>query len=73
MSWFWKKRSSAKTSTSGKEKKFMVDGSRIKGLVGNKEIFNSYIDHKYQDLDLDQDGKLLMKSPGLPSWTLVLL
>ncbi|XP_039137466.1 uncharacterized protein LOC120275047 [Dioscorea cayenensis subsp. rotundata] len=56
-SWFgWKK--SKKGGGMGVEKKVVLDGSEIRELVENKEAFGSFIDHKFEELDLDRDGKL---------------
>ncbi|KAF3434614.1 hypothetical protein FNV43_RR21699 [Rhamnella rubrinervis] len=30
-------------------------------LVGNKEVFSNYVEHKFQELDRDRDGKLSVK------------
>ena len=30
-------------------------------LVGNEEVFSSFVDHKFQELDRDRDGKLSLK------------
>ncbi|KMZ64209.1 Calcium-binding EF hand family protein [Zostera marina] len=37
---------------------FIVDGSEIEEMVGNEKVFSSYVDHKFQELDVDGDGKL---------------
>ncbi|KAJ0968718.1 hypothetical protein J5N97_021595 [Dioscorea zingiberensis] len=56
-SWFgWKK--SKKGREMGVEKKVVLDGSEIRELVENKEAFGSFIDHKFEELDRDHDGKL---------------
>ena len=39
----------------------MLDGSDIMELVGNEEVFSSFVDHKFQELDRDCDGKLSVK------------
>lgn len=58
-SWFWKKRGA---SGSGKgAAKVVLDGSDIEELVENRDAFNSYVDHKFQELDRDRDGKLSVK------------
>lgn len=36
----------------------VVDGSDIRELVGNKEVFNKYVDKKFGELDVNHDGKL---------------
>lgn len=36
----------------------VVDGREIEELVENKEAFNSFVEHKFRELDLDCDGKL---------------
>ena len=36
----------------------VVDGREIEELVENKEAFNSFVDHKFRELDVDCDGKL---------------
>ncbi|CAA7403483.1 unnamed protein product [Spirodela intermedia] len=36
----------------------VVDGTDIAELVGNEAAFGSYVDHKFQELDRDGDGKL---------------
>ncbi|PNX77686.1 calcium-binding EF-hand protein [Trifolium pratense] len=39
----------------------VLDGSNITELVGNKDVFNNYVNHKFQELDKDKDGKLSVK------------
>lgn len=39
----------------------VLDGSDIMELVGNEEVFSSFVDHKFQELDRDKDGKLSVK------------
>ncbi|KAJ4965710.1 hypothetical protein NE237_017559 [Protea cynaroides] len=39
----------------------VLDGSNIMELVGNEKVFNNYVDHKFEELDQDRDGKLSMK------------
>ncbi|KAK9108729.1 hypothetical protein Sjap_016789 [Stephania japonica] len=39
----------------------VLDGSDIMELVGNEEVFSTFVDHKFQELDLDKDGKLSVK------------
>lgn len=49
------------TSNSNKRsnnKEVVVDGREIEELVENKEAFNSFVEHKFKELDLDRDGKL---------------
>ncbi|KAK9677597.1 hypothetical protein RND81_11G154400 [Saponaria officinalis] len=36
----------------------VMDGSDIKELVENKEVFSKYVDHKFKELDIDNDGQL---------------
>lgn len=36
----------------------LVDGSDIRELVGNKEVFDKYVDKKFGELDVNHDGKL---------------
>ncbi|KAK9113233.1 hypothetical protein Scep_020752 [Stephania cephalantha] len=43
------------------KKSGVLDGSDIMELVGNEEVFTSFVDHKFQELDLDKDGKLSVK------------
>ncbi|KAG5239066.1 calcium-binding EF hand family protein [Salix suchowensis] len=52
--------STEKMKTSGGNRE-VLDGSDIMELVGNEEVFGSYIDHKFQELDRDRDGKLSLK------------
>eukprot|EP00262_Sarcandra_glabra_P007953 TRINITY_DN21104_c0_g1_i1.p1 TRINITY_DN21104_c0_g1~~TRINITY_DN21104_c0_g1_i1.p1 ORF type:complete len:375 (+),score=80.49 TRINITY_DN21104_c0_g1_i1:160-1284(+) len=50
------------SSTSGKKKSSQVlDGSDIRDLVENEEVFRSFVDHKFQELDRDGDRKLSVK------------
>lgn len=35
-----------------------MDGSEIMRLVGNEEVFSSFVDHKFKELDKDHDGQL---------------
>ncbi|ONK71955.1 uncharacterized protein A4U43_C04F14120 [Asparagus officinalis] len=61
-SWFWRKRGSSAGKGSGPgPTKVVLDGSDIEELVGNKEAFSSYVDHKFQELDRDHDGKLSVR------------
>ncbi|XP_058098818.1 uncharacterized protein LOC131243461 [Magnolia sinica] len=39
----------------------VLDGSDIKGLVENEEVFENFVDHKFKELDRDGDGKLSVK------------
>ncbi|MED6195874.1 hypothetical protein PIB30_042052 [Stylosanthes scabra] len=39
----------------------VLDGSNIMELVGNEAVFSSFVDHKFQELDRDRDGKLSVK------------
>ncbi|KAJ8767564.1 hypothetical protein K2173_017908 [Erythroxylum novogranatense] len=39
----------------------VLDGSDIMELVGNQEVFNNFVDHKFQELDRDRDGQLSVK------------
>ncbi|KAG0503048.1 hypothetical protein HPP92_003120 [Vanilla planifolia] len=41
--------------------KAVVDGTRIRELVEDKEAFSSYVEHKFEELDRDCDGKLSMR------------
>ncbi|KAJ6409868.1 hypothetical protein OIU84_009370 [Salix udensis] len=52
--------STEKMKTSGGNGQ-VLDGSDIMELVGNEKVFGSYIDHKFQELDRDRDGKLSLK------------
>ncbi|KAJ8433940.1 hypothetical protein Cgig2_001869 [Carnegiea gigantea] len=36
----------------------VLDGSDIMELVENEKVFNSFVDHKFHELDRDHDGKL---------------
>lgn len=36
----------------------VLDGSNIMELVGNKDVFSNFVNHKFQELDRDKDGKL---------------
>ena len=75
-SWSWEKRGKGSGSGSGSERgeaasKVVLDGSDIEELVGNKEAFSCYVDHKFQELDRDRDGKLSVKELDPPSPTSV--
>ncbi|XP_020572162.1 uncharacterized protein LOC110018988 [Phalaenopsis equestris] len=50
--WFWRKKSA---------QKLVVDGSEIEKLVGDKEAFSSFVEHKFEELDRDHDGKLSVR------------
>lgn len=39
----------------------VLDGSNIMELVGNEQVFTTFVDHKFQELDRDRDGKLSVK------------
>jgi hypothetical protein len=52
--------STEKIKTSGGNGQ-VLDGSDIMELVGNEEVFSSFVDHKFQELDRDRDGKLSVK------------
>ncbi|KAG6779606.1 hypothetical protein POTOM_015999 [Populus tomentosa] len=39
----------------------VLDGSDIMELVGNEEVFSSFVDHKFQELDRDKNGELSVK------------
>lgn len=43
------------------EKNEVMDGSDIMKLVGNEAVFSNFVDHKFEELDIDQDGKLSVK------------
>ncbi|KAE8667372.1 putative aquaporin PIP2-6-like [Hibiscus syriacus] len=55
--------STATTGTSVKEKsdQQVLDGSSIMELVENDEVFSSFVDHKFKELDKDNDGQLSVK------------
>ncbi|KAH9617717.1 hypothetical protein KSS87_017406 [Heliosperma pusillum] len=36
----------------------VMDGSDLKELVENKQVFSLYVDNKFKELDIDNDGKL---------------
>lgn len=42
-------------------KEEVMDGSDIMKLVGNKEVFSTFVDHKFSELDKDCDGHLSVK------------
>ncbi|CAI9104680.1 OLC1v1003404C1 [Oldenlandia corymbosa var. corymbosa] len=39
----------------------VMDGSDIMELVGNKQVFSNFVNHKFHELDKDCDGKLSVK------------
>ena len=39
----------------------VLDGSDIRDLVENEEVFSSFVDHKFQQLDRDCDGNLSVR------------
>ncbi|XP_004505679.1 uncharacterized protein [Cicer arietinum] len=39
----------------------VLDGSNIMELVGNKDVFTKFVNHKFHELDTDKDGKLSVK------------
>lgn len=39
----------------------VLDGSEIMELVANNQVFSSFVDHKFHELDTDKDGKLSLK------------
>lgn len=49
------KNSTMKAIKSGDE---VMDGSDIMELVENDKVFSNFVDHKFQELDADRDGKL---------------
>ncbi|XVF45454.1 hypothetical protein PTKIN_Ptkin02bG0207800 [Pterospermum kingtungense] len=54
--------SASTTGTSQKKKTEQVlDGSDIMELVENEEVFSSFVDHKFKELDKDSDGQLSVK------------
>ncbi|KAI0500820.1 hypothetical protein KFK09_019037 [Dendrobium nobile] len=50
--WFWRRKST---------RKLVVDGTEIEKLVEDKEAFSSYVEHKFEELDRDHDGKLSVR------------
>ncbi|CAN4107403.1 unnamed protein product [Withania somnifera] len=50
-----------KMKSSGNTESQVMDGSDIMKLVGNETVFSNFVDHKFQELDIDQDGKLSVK------------
>ncbi|KAK7258095.1 hypothetical protein RIF29_32544 [Crotalaria pallida] len=53
--------SSSGSSTSQLKNGQVLDGSNIMELVGNDQVFSNFVDHKFQELDIDKDGKLSVK------------
>ncbi|KAL2254816.1 uncharacterized protein LOC105169721 [Sesamum indicum] len=49
------KSSSSSISSTSHE---VMDGSDIMELVENEKVFSNFVDHKFQELDIDCDGKL---------------
>ncbi|KAL0365599.1 UNVERIFIED_CONTAM: hypothetical protein Sangu_0657500 [Sesamum angustifolium] len=49
------KSSSSSISSTSHE---VIDGSDIMELVENEKVFSNFVDHKFQELDIDCDGKL---------------
>ncbi|XP_031493802.1 uncharacterized protein LOC116259931 isoform X1 [Nymphaea colorata] len=39
----------------------VLDGSKITDLVHNGEVFDKFVDHKFEELDQNHDGKLSVK------------
>ena len=39
----------------------VLDGSNIMELVGNQQVFTTFVDHKFHELDTDKAGKLSVK------------
>lgn len=39
----------------------VMDGSDIMELVENERVFSNFVDHKFEELDKDCDGKLSVK------------
>lgn len=61
-SWLRRKESGEKGKKGGEEeKKVVLDGTEIRELVENKEAFTSFVEHKFQELDVNHDGKLSVK------------
>ncbi|CAN4112513.1 unnamed protein product [Withania somnifera] len=50
-----------KMKSSGNTESQVMDGSDIMKLVGNETVFSNFVNHKFQELDIDQDGKLSVK------------
>ncbi|XP_031285078.1 uncharacterized protein LOC116143768 [Pistacia vera] len=53
--------SSMTGATKKKSEQQVLDGSDIMKLVGNEEVFSDFVDHKFQELDRDEDGQLSVK------------
>ncbi|MBA0614268.1 hypothetical protein Godav_014584 [Gossypium davidsonii] len=49
------------TSSLKKKSEQVLDGSDIMELVENQEVFTSFVDHKFKELDKDSDGHLSVK------------
>jgi len=49
---------SVKRKSGGGNAVEVLDGSNIMELVGNKDVFSNFVNHKFQELDRDKDGKL---------------
>lgn len=56
-----KKKKRKKMEMNMKKKSEVLDGSDIMKLVGNDQVFSNFVDHKFQELDTDCDGKLSVK------------
>ncbi|XP_077231391.1 calcium-binding EF-hand family protein [Tasmannia lanceolata] len=48
-------------STAKKKSGQLLDGSDLKDLVQNEQVFSNFVDHKFKELDQDHDGKLSVK------------
>ncbi|XP_008785124.2 uncharacterized protein LOC103703878 [Phoenix dactylifera] len=59
-SWL-RRRKSEERRRGGEEKKVVLDGTKIRELVENKEAFTSFVEHKFQELDVNDDGKLSLE------------
>lgn len=44
-----------------KKSEQVMDGADIMELVENEKVFSNYVDHKFEELDRDCDGKLSVK------------
>lgn len=44
-----------------KKSEQVMDGSDIMELVEDDKVFSNYVDHKFEELDRDCDGKLSVK------------
>ncbi|XP_008807581.1 uncharacterized protein LOC103719885 [Phoenix dactylifera] len=62
-SWLGRKKSGEKGKKGGEEeeKKVVLDGTEIRELVENEDAFTSFVEHKFQELDVNHDGKLDVK------------